>query len=1093
MSHSPQRRRSAAQPSQPNGPLLYFLFFCSGLSGLIYQVAWVREFGNAFGNTVYSASLVVAIFMLGLGVGSYAIGIWADRRYASRPDSLLKAYGWAEAIIALLGAAITLLLPRMAVVSASVSAYARDPSGWYVLSTWSYLLRGTVAVILLIPITFVMGGTLSLLIRHVARQDLDTGTRRIALLYAVNTLGAAIGCFSTDFLLVPGLGLRAAQLFAVALNAGAATGAFLLARVAPRSISRAPVMHPSAGAAGRPAQSGRLASRELLAFTSVALALTGFAAIGTEILWLRVFSILLGQFRAVFSSVLTVLLIAMGLGALVGGFVDRRARRPEHWLMVAQSGVVATTLLGLATVNVEAVHARGRALDAALRGAAPWMRSAGEVWFNIQPMLAGVALPAFLMGAAFPLANALVQRAEHSVGRRAGTLYLANTVGAVAGSLATGFILLPSIGMQTSASVLAVTALLAIAPLYIVARALAPAASAPALASIAPPIASGLVGGLALALWLELPAGFILRRVQSFPDGGGRVLAITEGVNEVIAITEAPQSGRLLVTNGHPMAGTDPLGQRYMRALAHVPLLSLVRPENVLVIGFGVGNTVHAAALHPTVRRIEVAELSKSVLLHAGYFREFNRDVLTDRRVSVFINDGRLHLQMQPAASYELITLEPPPIAHAGVGALYSREFYALARDRLKPGGYISQWLPVYQVSPEATLAMIRAFVEVFPGAVLLSGAKADLILLGAKDAPVEIAPERVAEVLAGSPDLQSDLQRVALGSVREIVGMFIGSSQQLADATRTTSPVTDDRSIQEYSVRSLMTTRRSAVDNTSASLIDLTQVPAWCPRCFAAGKPVELLNGLDTYLSLLDQFYSAENAAPSSAPASRGFGVRVVEGSAYLGAILPDSAGVHNILGVAKARRGELDAAIAEFREALGLDPDFAVAHWQLGRLLASRAAPDAVSHLRRAVALAPDNAVARGDLVAALLDAGLDDEAIGHFKAALQRAGDAAVAYNDFGVLLVSKGRLPDGVEQFREAIRLKPAYAEAYNNLGTALAFQGRRSDAIEQFRKALAVRPDYPDARRNLDTLERGALPRAFEISEATRPARSHRPN
>jgi len=1080
-----------AQPRRPNGALLYFLFFCSGLSGLIYQVAWVREFGNAFGNTVYSASLIVAIFMLGLGVGSYTIGIWADRRYASQPESLLRAYAWAEAIIALLGAAVSLLLPRLSSVSAAVSAYARDPSGWYVLSTRSYLLRGTVAIILLIPITFVMGGTLSLLIRHLVRQDLDIGTRRIALLYAVNTLGAAIGCFATDFVFVPAAGLRATQLFAVVLNGIAAAGAFVLARMARPSSARASRTQPPVGAARRAAQSSQLGARELLAFTSVALALTGFAAIGTEILWLRVFSILLGQFRAVFSSVLTVLLIGMGLGALVGGFVDRQVRRPEHWLMVTQSGVVAATLLGLATVNVDAVHARGLALDAALRGAVPWMRMLGELWFNLQPILAGVALPAFLMGAAFPLANALVQRAEHSVGRRAGTLYLANTVGAVAGSLATGFILLPSLGMQTSASILAVTATLAIAPLYLVARALAPAASVTSLASIASPVVSGLVAGLALALWLQLPSGFILRRAQSFPDGEGRVLAISEGVNEVIAITETPQRGRLLVTNGHPMAGTDPLGQRYMRALAHVPLLSLSRPESVLVIGFGVGNTTHAATLHPTVRRIDVAELSKNVLVHAGYFREFNRDVLTDRRVSVFVNDGRQHLQMQPAASYDLITLEPPPIAHAGVGALYSREFYALARDRLKPGGYISQWLPVYQVSPEATLAMIRAFVEVFPGAALLSGAKADLILLGAKDAPVEIAPERVAEVLAGASDVQSDLQRVALGSVREIVGMFIGASQQLAEATRTTSPVTDDRSIQEYSVRSLMTTRRSAVDDTSASLIDLTQIPTWCPRCFSAGRPVEAIRGIDTYLSLLDQFYTAENADPSSPPSSA-FGSRIVEGSAYLGAVLPETAAVHNILGVAKSRRGDLDAAIAEFREALRLDPDFAAAHWQLGRALASRAAPEAVSHLRRAVALAPENAAARGDLAAALLDAGLYDEAIGRFKATLPSGADAAVACNDFGVLLVSKGRLPDAVDQFSEAIRLKPTYVEAYNNLGTALAFQGKRNEAIEQFRKALAIRPDYPDARRNLGTLERGAMPRAFEITDAVNP-KGRRPN
>ncbi len=107
----------------------YFLFFCSGLSGLIYQVAWVREFGNVFGNTVYSASLIVAIFMLGLGVGGYLVGIWADRRYLAQPESLLRAYGWAELAIAVLGIGIAALLPHLGQISAAVSSYSRDAGG----------------------------------------------------------------------------------------------------------------------------------------------------------------------------------------------------------------------------------------------------------------------------------------------------------------------------------------------------------------------------------------------------------------------------------------------------------------------------------------------------------------------------------------------------------------------------------------------------------------------------------------------------------------------------------------------------------------------------------------------------------------------------------------------------------------------------------------------------------------------------------------------------------------------------------------------------------------------------------------------------
>ena len=138
--------------------------------------------------------------------------------------------------------------------------------------------------------------------------------------------------------------------------------------------------------------------------------------------------------------------------------------------------------------------------------------------------------------------------------------------------------------------------------------------------------------------------------------------------------------------------------------------------------------------------------------------------MLRDPRVVVYVNDGRQHLQMQPPASYDLITLEPPPIGYAGVAALYSSEFYALARTRLKPRGYVSQWLPAYQVPGATTLAMIRAFVDVFPQAVLISGAEADLLLLGTNDSGIEIDPARLAAALTRAPAVKADLARVDLG-----------------------------------------------------------------------------------------------------------------------------------------------------------------------------------------------------------------------------------------------------------------------------------------------------------------------------------------
>jgi spermidine synthase len=461
-------------------------------------------------------------------------------------------------------------------------------------------------------------------------------------------------------------------------------------------------------------------------------------------------------------------------------------------------------------------------------------------------------------------------------------------------------------------------------------------------------------------LWLLIPSNYVIARSLGLPRGTERVLTIDDGLTEVIAVTEVPR-GRTLVTNGHAMSSTMPLSQRYMRSLVHIPLLSIDSPETVLVIGFGVGNSAQAATLHPTVKRVELADLSRDILAHASYFADGNKDVLRNPKLVVHINDGRQHLQMRPPASYDLITLEPPPIAYAGVGALYSREFYALARTRLKPRGYISQWLPAYQVPPETTLAMVRAFVDVFPQAVLLSGAESDLVLLGANDERIEIDPDKVSAALAKAPEVQADLNRINLGTLREIVGTFVGSRLTLAEATRTVMPVTDDRPMQEYGVRSML----NFFKGVPTSIVDLRDVAAWCPKCFKDGAPSPAVAGLDTYLDLMTLAYAASPDDIAQAKQLFDAGGRTIGGSAYLGEIVPESADVHNVLGIALASRGLLPEAILEFRHALALDPNAAATHWHLGVALASTGSGDeGLIHLRRAAALDPTNAAVLNDL---------------------------------------------------------------------------------------------------------------------------------
>ncbi len=492
-------------------------------------------------------------------------------------------------------------------------------------------------------------------------------------------------------------------------------------------------------------------------------------------------------------------------------------------------------------------------------------------------------------------------------------------------------------------------------------------------------------------------------RALGAPRNDERRLVVSDGLTELIAVAETPVGARTLYTNGHAMSSTLPLSQRYMRALAHLPLLSMERPTDVLVIGFGVGNTTHAATLHPSVERVELADLSRDILAHASYFDDANRGVLADPKVAVHINDGRQHLQMRPPASYDLIVLEPPPIAYAGVGALYSRDFYALARGRLKTGGYVSQWLPAYQVPPETTLSMVRAFVDVFPQAVLLSGAASDLLLLGTAADRMAIDPDRVAASLAAAPAVRADLERVSLAALHEIVGTFTGSARTLDEATRGAPPVVDDRPLQEYGVRSML----NIGHGVPAGIVDLGRVAEWCARCFDAGRPVPAIEPLDVYLRLLALAYDASPAEIAHARRLADTEGRTIAGSAYLGAIVPESAETHNLLGLALAEGGGLEPAIVEFRRALALEPDNGAAHWHLGAALASRGAnAEAMVHLARAVELDPRNSQAHSDLGLMLAMQGKFDEAVTHLEQALALDPQSAGARRNLEI--VRQGRV-------------------------------------------------------------------------------------
>lgn len=743
---------------------LHLAFLLSGAAGLVWQVVWVRQLGLAFGGSVVSVTLVTTVFLAGLGVGAHFGGRAADRN--ERPARL---YAACELGIALWGLALVPVLHLLA--GSGLGGWVLDQNGWNVPSDSARFFQLAATVLALGVPTSLMGASLPLLARPLLGREVDAFGWRSALLVGVNTFGAALGALGTDLWAVPTLGLRGTQLGAAGLGLVAAALAVGWGRAARREgaafathdeVASTPPLRPGGGPA--------------FARVAAALAVAGFAAMGMEVAWFRFFASALGPYRAVYACLVGVLLLGWLGGGLLAGALSRRLP-PVALFAVAQALVAALVLLGVHVHDSRALLVRQLAL--AELGANGLTTGAHLV--NVATIAMGVLPAAFVMGAAFPLANALGHSGAAAVGRRIGGLWLAITAGNALGALATGLLLLPALGLQNT--ILALAGLAAISPLVLSPRPVFLVALVP----------------VVLATFLP-PTRLVL---SSFPHGrleAEGVLDIREGVNETIVVTGTQGGPARLWTNGHPMSSTTDHAQRYMRLMAHVPLLAMADPRRALVICFGVGNTAHAASLY-SLDRIDIAELSADVLAEARWFSPANHGVLADPRVRVYVEDGRHVLRKFPPATWDLITLEPPPIAHAGVASLYTVEFYTTVRERLRPEGWITQWLPAYQVPSATVLRLVRAFVDVFPNAVLLVGDGKELILAGSpQPGALTLDPARIGHRLVANPAAAADLAALGVTDARDLVGLFAADSHTLRAATTGARPMTDDWPIAESS-----------------------------------------------------------------------------------------------------------------------------------------------------------------------------------------------------------------------------------------------------------------------------------------------------
>jgi spermidine synthase len=681
--------------------LLFGLFFLSGFSALAYQTAWQRMLGAFAGSDSVATTIIVSAFLFGLGIGSLIGALLADRLSLC---GALRTFGICE-----VGVGAFACFSRTVFYDfflGQLASVAGNP-----------LISWLVVMLALLPPTALMGMSLPLLSRVVV-GTIDRASARIGWLYGLNTLGAASGALLTGWVLIGTFGFVVTVYAAAALNFLIGGSALLyserLSRMRPRSTSRAP------------ARSGDGTRSRLLLWSAMVFA-SGFLAISLEIVWFRVFGTLLSSDAYAFSLTLAIFLLGDGLGIVAGAEVVHALTHPRRVFQLLQGVVGICALLSL--VALFAVNG-GTQLPLGVEGSRPAITAI---------MLAIVLPPAFVLGMSFPIIQHAIQDDPDLVGRRVGLVQLCNILGNTAGAVVTGLVLLHWLGTALTLR------LIGIVSLVFVLFALADGTwigSAGSKRTVRRRLDIALVLVLLALVALFPSAGQFwsaLHRTSLLE--GAIVLEDRSGLS--VLRPDGGSAGSRLFAAGHGQSRVPFLPVH--GALGVLGAILHPNPQDVLIIGQGTGGTPIAAGMNPKTRLVHVVDIVAPVF---GVMQEVavgsGQDALhkpvrayySDPRYTRTVADAR-HVLLTEDTQYDIIEADAihPRIVLAG--QFYSVDFFQLAMSRLKPSGYVVQWVP--------TPRTLASFLRVFPYVV-----RVNFALIGSTS-PIDFSRERLAAGLAGS------------------------------------------------------------------------------------------------------------------------------------------------------------------------------------------------------------------------------------------------------------------------------------------------------------------------------------------------------
>jgi spermidine synthase len=720
------------------------LFSAGGCAALTYEIVWLQLLQLVIGASGVSIGLLLAAFMGGMSLGSFLLPRVVPRRFHP-----LRIYALLELGVGIFGVFLLFAMPSIG------TFYSVRPASGSV----DIFERALIAGVCLLPPTVLMGATLPCVARWL--KATPDGVRWLGFFYGGNTVGAVLGCLLTGFYLLRFYDTAIATYVAAAINTGVAFIAFGL--TVGKVSHRACFVDSDENT--RPLALKHTASLPTAPAMHVAIALSGAAALGAEVVWTRILSLIYGPTVYTFSIILAVFLLGLGIGSSVGAYIGDKLRSTRLAFGACQF-LLACGIAWAAFVmtRVLPVWPVGPTL-----ATSPWTTFETDFLRTVVAVLP----PAFLWGASFPLALAASSSPDRDPDWVVAAVYAWNTIGAIIGALCFSIGLIPSIGTQQAQRVLiAISAAAGILALWAGRRRLTfvpLCAGAILLAWIVPPVQPAVV-----AYGRQLP----------FQRTVPKILYVGEGINASVAVTDWNDSVRNFHVSGKVEASTDPVDMRLERMLGHISALFHPRPKSVLVVGFGAGVTAGSFVLYPDVERLVICEIEPLIpKVVSTYFEKENYSVLKDPRTHVVYDDARHYIRMT-GEKFDVITSDPIHPWVKGAATLYTQEYFELAKDHLNPGGVITQWVPLYETTSSVVKSEIATFFKVFPDGTVwgndIDGKGYDIILL-ARNGPMTIDGDALRERLH-RPDhaLAAHSLDDAVGNEIDLLATYAGRRRDL-------------------------------------------------------------------------------------------------------------------------------------------------------------------------------------------------------------------------------------------------------------------------------------------------------------------------